>query len=133
MTIRLVRVFLMAFLVGGLVLSQGPPVPAQMGPGMMGRPGTRDQGQPPMPVPQMAEVIKQMAERLATRRPLARDKGDELRRLADQLRAAAGQLAEGMGGGMGGMMGGGMMGQASQQMAEMNRILSRMSGLLRDQ
>lgn len=32
-----------------------------------------------------------------------------------------------------GMMGGGMMGQASQQMPEMNRILNRMSDLLRDQ
>lgn len=134
MTRRLVRMFVVVFLVGGLALSQGPSVlaqmgPGRMGPGMMGRQGARDQGQGAMPMPQMADVMKQMVDRLGTRKPLAPDRAEELRRLAEQLRAAAAQMGEGMGG----MMGGGMMGQASQQMAEMNRILSRMSQLLRDE
>lgn len=129
MTTRLVRVFAVAFLVGGLALSQGPPALAQMGPGMMGPPGARDRSQPAMPMLQMADVMKQMADRLGTRKLLAPDRAKELRRLAERLRAAAAQTSENMGG----MMGGATMGQASQQMAEMNRILSRMSELLRDQ
>lgn len=97
----------MAFLVSWFVPPAGPPTsaqmgPGQMGPGMMGRQG---QGQTStMPMPQMADVIRQMAERLAARKPLDPDKAEQLRRLADQLRAVAGQMAEGMGGGMGGMM-----------------------------
>lgn len=142
MTMRFFRLLALAFLVAALLLSEGPPIsaqmgpgqmgPGQMGPGMMGQSGARGQTST-MPMPQMAEVIKQMADRLAARKPLDPDKAERLRRLADQIRAAATQTAESMGGGMSGMMGGGMMAQASQQMAEMTRILNQMSDLLRDQ
>lgn len=119
-----------ALLVGWLVLSEGWPASAQMGPGMMGG-GMMGQGQTAaMPMPQMAAVIRQMADRLASGKGLQTDKAERLRQLADQLAAAAGRMAGGMGPGM---MGGGMMGQGSEQMNELSRILGQISDLLRDQ
>ncbi|MBI4590369.1 MAG: hypothetical protein HY725_16185 [Candidatus Rokubacteria bacterium] len=119
-----------ALLVGWLVLSEGGPASAQMGPGMMGG-GMMGQGQTAaMPMPQMAAVVRQMADRLASGKGLQTDKAERLRQLADQLAAAAGRMAGGMGPGM---MGGGMMGQGSEQMNELSRILGQISDLLRDQ
>ena len=84
---------------------------------------------------QMSEVVKQMADRLASGQALDAERAERLRRLTDQLVAATGRRSGGMGGGMmgPGMMGGGMTGQASEQMAEMSRILSQISELIRGQ
>lgn len=134
MTTLFFRCFLTAFIAAAFLLSSAPPIaaqmgpgqrgPGQMGPGMMGQPPARAQGQPStVPMPQMADVIKQLTDRLSSGKPLDADKANQLHRLADQLRAVAAQMGEGMGG---------MMGQGSQQMAEMNRILSQMAELLRD-
>lgn len=136
MTRRSATGFMLALLVGGLVLPGASPGSAQMGPGMMGGQGMMGQGQTAaMPMPQMAAVIRQMADRLAAGKGLQTDKAERLRHLADQLVAASGRMAGGMGPGMmgGGMMGGGMMGQGSEQMNELSRILGQISDLLRDQ
>lgn len=121
-----------------LALGSAPlEAPAQMGPGMMGGQGSMmGQGQAaPMPMPQAAAIIQQLAERLAQGKRLEGEKAERLRRLTDQLVAAAGRMSGGMGGGgmMGGMMGGGMMGQAAGQMDELSRILAQISDLLRGQ
>jgi hypothetical protein len=83
-----------------------------------------------MPMQQMSDVIKQMADRLASRKRLASEKAERLRRLAGELVAATGRMTGGTGGGMmgGGMMG--IMGQGSEQMGEISRILARMNDLL---
>jgi len=88
-----------------------------------------------MPMQQMSDVVKQMADRLASGKGLDADKGERLRRLVDQLVDASGRISRGMGGGMmgGGMMGGGMMGQGAEQMGEVARILAEISDLLRKQ
>lgn len=128
MTKRLAGLILAA-LVGILPLSAGSPAAAQMGPGMMGGAQTS-----PMPMQQMSELVKQLAERLASGKTLDAERGERLRRLADQLVGATGRMASGTGGMMGpGMMGGGMMGQGSEQMAEVTRILSQISELVRGQ
>jgi hypothetical protein len=111
---------MLALFIGGLVLSEGSGVSGQMGPGMMGGGQTSS-----MPMPQMADVIKQMADRLASGKPLDPDKAQQLRRLADQLAEATGRMTGGMGPGM--------MGQGSQQMQEVSRILTQMQDLLRGQ
>lgn len=132
MTRRNVIAVMFMLFVGGLVLPAGSEVSAQMGPGMMGQ-GMMGQGQASaMPVQQMAEVMKQMADRLVPGKGLDADKAERLRKLADQLAAFTRQMP---GGGMmgGGMMGGGMMGQGSEQMREASRILTQISELLRDQ
>lgn len=124
---------IMALFVGGLVLSEGSPVSAQMGPGMMGGPSMMGQGQTSaIPIQQMSEVINQMGGRLASGKGIDANKGERLRRLTDQLVEATGRMSRGMGGGMmgGGMMGGGMMGQGSEQMGELSRILGQISDLL---
>ena len=134
MTRRYATRFMLVLLVGGLVLLDSP-VSAQMGPGMMGG-GMMGQGQASaMPMQQMAEVVRQMADRLASGKGLDAEKAEPLRRLADQLAAAAGRMSQGMGPGMmgGGMMGGGMIGQGSEQMGEVSRILGQISDLLRSQ
>ena len=79
---------MVAFLVSWFVLSAGPLTSAQMGPGRMGpgMMGRQGQGQTST-MPQMADVIRQMAERLAAREPPDPDKAEQCRRLADQLRA----------------------------------------------
>lgn len=127
---------IMALFVGGLLLSEGSQVSAQMGPGMMGGQGMMAQGQTSvMPMQQMAEVVKQMADRLGSGKTLDTKRAEQLRRLGDQLVAATGGMAGAMGGGMmgGGMMGRGMMGQGSEQMSELSRILGQISDLLRGQ
>ena len=129
MTRRGVGRGILAVLVGVSILSAGFPASAQMGPGMGG--GMMGQGQAStMPVQQMSEVMKQMADRLASGKGLSAEKAERLRRLADQLVAATGRMGQGMGSGM---MGGGMMGQGSQQMGEVSRILAEISDLLRGQ
>lgn len=136
MTKRYLTGLMLALFIGGLVLSDGAQVAAQMGPGMMGPQGMMGQGQTsPMPMQQMGEVIRQMAGRLASGKGLDADKGERLRRLADQLVDASGRMSRGMSGGMmgGGMMSGGMMGQGSEQMSEVSRILAEISNLLRGQ
>lgn len=118
---------MLALHIAGLALSGASPVSAQMGPGMMGG------GQPSsMPMQQMSEVVRQMADRLASGKPLDAERAERLRRLADQLVATTGRLSGSMGGGMmgPGMMGGG---QASEQMGEISRILSQISELIRGQ
>ncbi len=120
MTRRSATGFMLALLVGGLGFSGGSLASAQMGPGMMG--GGQASS---MPMPQMAEVIKQMADHLAAGKELDAEKGEQLQRLADQLGQAIGRMAGGMGGGM--------MGQGPEQMQEVSRILSQMSELLRGQ
>lgn len=132
MTRRNVIAVMFMLFVGGLVLPAGSEVSAQMGPGMMGQ-GMMGQGQASaMPVQQMAEVMKQLADRFVSGKGLDADKAERLRRLVDQLAASARQMPAGgtMGGGM---MGGGMMGQGSEQMREPSRILTQISELLRDQ
>jgi hypothetical protein len=109
---------MLALVVGGLVCSGGSLALAQMGPGMMG--GGQASA---MPMPQMAEVIKQMADRLASGQEFDATKAEQLRRLADQLAEATGRMAGGMGGGM--------MGRGPERMQEVSRILSQMSDLLR--
>lgn len=124
MTRRYATRFMLALLVGGLVLLDSP-VSAQMGTGMMGG-GMMGQGQASaMPMQQMAEVVRQMADRLASGKRLDAEKAEPLRRLADQLAAAAGRMSQGMGPGM--------MGQGSEQMGEVSRILGQISDLLRSQ
>lgn len=133
MTRRCATGFMLALFVGLLVLSGGPPVSAQMGPGMMGGQGPMGQGQTSsMPMQQMSDVMKQMADRLASRKGLDTGKAERLRRLADQLLTVTGRMSGGMGSGMmgGGMMGGGMMGQGSDQMGEISQILAQMKDLL---
>jgi hypothetical protein len=120
MTKRSVTGLMLAFCIGGLALSERSAVSGQMGPGMMGGGQTAS-----MPMPQMAEVIKQMADRLASGKPLDPDKAQQLRRLADQLVETTGRMTGGMGGGM--------MGQGSQQMEEVSRMMGQMSDLLRGQ
>lgn len=136
MTRRWATGLMMALFVGGLVLLEGSQVSAQMGPRMMGGQGMMGQGQTSvMPMQQMAEVVKQMADRLASGKKLDTKSAEQLRRLADQLVAATGRMAGATGGGMmgGGMMGGGMMGQGSEQMGELSRILGQISDLLHGQ
>lgn len=141
MTRRWATGLMMALFVGGLVLLEGSQVSAQMGTGMMGGQGMMGQGQTPvMPMQQMAEVVKQMADRLGSGKRLDTKRAEQLRRLADQLGAATGRMAGATGGGMmgggmmgGGMMGGGMMGQGSEQMGELSRILGQISDLLHGQ
>lgn len=108
---------------------------AQMGRGMMGGQGGMMAQAAPMPMPQAAAIIQQLAERLAQGKGLEGEKAERLRHLTDQLVAAAGRMSGGMGGGgmMGSMMGGGMMGQAAGQMDELSRILTQMQDLLRRQ
>ena len=120
MTKRFVTGLMLALFVAGLVLSESSAVSGQMGPGMMGGGQTVS-----MPMPQMAEVIKQMADRLASGKPLDPDKAQQLRHLTDQLVEATGRMTGGMGGGM--------MGQGSQQMEEVSRLMGQMSDLLRGQ
>lgn len=135
MTRRRATRLMLALLIGGLVLADGSQVSAQMGPGMMGGQGMMGQGQAAqMPMPQAAAVIQQLAERLAQGKRLEGEKAERLRRLTDQLVAAAGRMSGGMGGGgmMGGMMGGGMMGQAAGQMDELSRILAQIAELVRE-
>ena len=126
---RRVVAWMVALFVPGLTFLSGSPVSAQMGPGMMG--GGQASAMPMQP---MAEVVRQVADRLALGKPLEAEKAKRLRRLADQLVAATGRMSGSMGGGMmgSGMMGGGM-GQASQEMAEFSRILSQISELVRGQ
>lgn len=134
MTRRYAAGFMLALLIGGLVLWDGSRVSAQMGPGMMGGQGMMGQGQTSaMPMQQMAEVVKQMADRLASGKGLDTDKAERLRQLADQLATATGRMSGGMAGGMSGsgMKGGGMMGPGSEQMNELSRILGQISDLLR--
>lgn len=121
---------ILALLVAGLFPWDGSPASAQMGPGMMGGSQTSS-----MPMQQMAELIKRMADRLASGKALETERAERLRLLADQLVAATGRMSGAMGGGMmgGGMMGGGMMGQGSEQMGELSRILGQISDLLRGQ
>jgi hypothetical protein len=118
MTRRSLTELLLALFIGGLVLSESSAVSGQVGPGMMGGGQTAS-----MPMPQMAEVIKQMADRLASGKPLDPDKAQQLRHLADQLVETTGRMTGGMGGGM--------MGQGPQQMAEVSRIIGQISDLLR--
>lgn len=114
---------LVSLLFGGLLFAGGSPVSAQMGPGMMGGQGMMGPGQASaMPMQQIAEVMKQLADRLASGRALDGDKAERVRRLVDQLAAFTRQ-----------MVGGGMMGQGSEQMREASRILTQISELLRDQ
>ena len=120
MTKRFVTGLMLALFVAGLVLSERSALSGQMGPGMMGGGRTTS-----MPMPQMAEVIKQLADRLASGKPLDPDKAQQLRRLADQLVETTGRMTGGMGGGM--------MGQGSQQMEEVSRMVGQMSDLLRGQ
>lgn len=116
--------FIVAAWVGILPLSAGSPAAAQMG-------GAQTS---PMSMQQMSELVKQLAERLALGKTLDAERGERFRRLADQLVGATGRMASGTGGVMGpGMMGGGMMGQGSEQMAEVTRILSQISELVRGQ
>jgi hypothetical protein len=61
MTRRSATGFMLALVVGGLVFSGGPLASAQMGPEMMG--GGQASA---MPMPQMVEIIKQMADCLAS-------------------------------------------------------------------
>lgn len=130
MTRRYATGMVLTLLLGGLVLAADSPVSAQMGPGTMGG-GIIGQGQSSaMPMQQMPEVLKQMADRLASGKRLEAEKAERLRRLTDQLVAATGRMSQGMGGGM---MGGGMMGQGSEQMGEISRILLQISDLLRSQ
>lgn len=133
MTKRYLTGLMLALFIGGLVLSDGAQVAAQMGPGMMGPQGMMGQGQVSMPMQQMAEVIKQMADRLTSGKALDAEKAERLRGLADQLIGATSRMAGGTGGGMmgPGMMGGGMMRQGSEQMGEVSRILAQISELLR--
>jgi hypothetical protein len=120
MTRRSVTGVMLALFIGGLVLSEGSGVSGQMGPGMTGG------GQmSSMPMQQMSNVVKQMADRLASGKPLDSDKAQQLRHLADQLVEATGRMTGGMGPGM--------MGQGSQQMQEVSRILTQMQDLLRGQ
>jgi hypothetical protein len=114
MTRRYATGVMLVLVVGGLVSSGGSLASAQMGPGMMG--GGQASA---MPMPQMAEIIKQMADRLASGQGLDAAKAEQLRRLADQLAEATGR------------MGGGMMGRGPEQMQEVSLILSQMSDLLR--
>lgn len=128
--------FLLVLFIGGVVLLQGATGLTQMGPGKMRGLGATDHRQTSvMPMKEMSEVIRQMADRLASRRRLDAEKGRRLRRLADQLATATARMSEGMGGSMmgGGMMGGRMMEQGPQQMAEVSRILAQISNLLRSQ
>ena len=128
MTRRRATRLMLALLVGGLVLADGSQVLAQMGPGMMGGSQTS-----PMPMQQMAEVVKQMADRLASGKALDAEKAERLRGLAEQLIGATSRMAGGMGGGMMGpsMMGGGMMRQGAEQMGDLSRTLAQISELLR--
>ncbi len=120
-----------ALFVAGLFVPGALPVSAQMGPEMMGRQGMMGQGQTSaMPMQQMSEVMRQMADRLASGKALDAERAERLRRLVDQLAAATTRMSGGMGGGM---MGGGMMGQGPDQMAEVSRILAQISDLLRSQ
>lgn len=96
-----------------------------MGGGMMGGQGQAAGAQ--IPVQQMADVMKRMADRLASDRKLDRAKAEKLRALAADLVEATSRMSGGMGGGMGG----GMMGQGSAQMAEVSRIVGQMAELLR--
>ncbi|MBI3077438.1 MAG: hypothetical protein HYY85_10740, partial [Deltaproteobacteria bacterium] len=99
---------MLVLLLGGSVFSEELPVLAQIAPGMREGPGTMGRGQPSaMPMQKVSEVVKQMADHLASGKKLGPGKAKRLRALADQLVAAARQMSEGMGGGM---MGGGMMG-----------------------
>ena len=92
---------MLVLFVSGLVLWDGSRVSAQMGPGMMGGQGMMGQGQTSaMPMQQMSEVVKQMADRLASGKGLDTDKAERLRRLADQLAAASGRMSGGMSSGM---------------------------------
>lgn len=130
MTRRCGMGFMPALFVGVLVFSSGSLASAQMGPGMMGGQGMTGQGQTSgMPMQQMSEVVKLMADRLASREGLDVEKAERLRRLADQLVAGMSRMTQGMGGGVPG----GMMGQGSEQMSELSRILAQMKDLLRSQ
>jgi hypothetical protein len=118
--------FMPALFVGILVFSSGSLASAQMGPGMMGGQGMMGQGQTSgMPMQQLSEVVKLMADRLASREGLDVEKAERLRRLADQLVAGMSRMTQGMGGGM--------MGQGLEQMSEFSRILAQMKDLLRSQ
>lgn len=125
MTRRYATGLILALFIAGLFLWHGSLASAQMGPGMMG--GSQASS---MPMQQMAELIKRMADRLASGKALETERAERLRHLADQLVAATGRMSGAMGGGM---MGGGMMGQGSEQMGELSRILGQISDLLRGQ
>jgi hypothetical protein len=120
MTSRFVAGLMLALFIGGLVLSERSGVSGQMGPGLMGGGQTAS-----MPMPQMAEVIKQMGGRLASGKPIDPDRAQQLRRLADQLVETTGRMTGGMGEGM--------MGQGSQQIEQVSRILTQRQDLLRGQ